>query len=235
MTTRADALAACEHNAVSRLLIRRFPALIAHPAPRGVGEWCLRDGDVGGALACSAPEAYLLHRLCLAGEFARPLEIGAYVGWSTAHMALGLTARLDVVDPFTEGEAVLYSAAQVATLRRFTDNMRACGLREQINLVLQPSPQALAQIQRYGTPWDFVFIDGWHADGQPSRDVAGVLPYLTERAIIALHDTWMPDVAAAGDLLTAAGWTAHQFETANLLTVYYRAEPPWWRQFVEGS
>ena len=153
------------------------------------------------------------------------LEIGCSVGWSTAHIA-GAT-RVVCIDPFTETARGLAESPNWEAHQRFLDNIgRVLLPADQVELVVGASPAVLPGVSE-GRQWGFVFIDGWHQDGQPIADVQGVLPYVTEDAIICLHDTNLPDVAAAAAYLTEQGWQSHDFKTACHLVGFWKVEPAW--------
>ncbi len=210
--------AAC--GPVSRRLLRSFPDLDLVPAPDGRGGWCVRDRELGGAFGMPPEEAALVYRLARAARPRRALEIGASVGWSTAHLALALPpgAILDVVDPFTEqghGEAhTALGAHHAPTAERWAQNLARARLASRCRLHVAPSPDVLASIAPPGG-WGLALVDGWHQGGQPRLAAAGLLPHLAPGALLLLHDSHLPDVAAACGLLSAAGWALTDLGTPH--------------------
>lgn len=203
-------------------LVRAFPDLDPASPPSRRPGWCVRDRELGGAYGAGPEEVQLLADLVAALRPQRALEIGAYVGWTTAHLAAALPdgAILDVVDPFIEGEhGRLLPRTDEGVRARFEANLSRAGVRERVRLHVARSPEALPAAAGAGGPWAFVFIDGHHVNGQPLADLRGVLPHMAERCAIALHDTHVPDVAAAVAYLEAEGWAVAHYETTNGLCV----------------
>ncbi len=220
-------------NLVSQVLIEQFPHLGYIAAPHDPAATCFQDMEIGGAIACTAQEGFLLNRLVHFGDFNRMLEIGSYIGWSTAHLLYGNQKRITCVDPFIEAPGRLLPQPDLRVKRRFYENMDRLGMSERIYLFTEPSPAILSEIAPdHG--WDFVFLDGWHLNGQPERDVRGFLPLLAEEAVVVFHDTWMHDVYEGVKVLMSEGWTyTYSFHTANAMGVCWREEPTWWKAFLE--
>jgi predicted O-methyltransferase YrrM len=108
-------------------------------------------------------------------------------------------------------------------------------IREQFGTKIAMMPARIAPLNIAHPTWDFVFLDGWHLDGQPLRDMQMVLPFLSDTSVVALHDTWMPDVFHAARLLLQNGWQMHVFPTANTLTLCYKTEPAWFRKLLKDA
>ena len=65
-------------------------------------------------------------------------------------------------------------------------------------LVRKPSPEAVAEARAAaGGPFDFVLIDGLHIYDQVGRDIAAVLPVVSDGAYILFHDAFHYGVATA--------------------------------------
>jgi hypothetical protein len=107
--------------------------------------------------------------------------------------------------------------------QRFLDNMARCGLDQKIKLVCGKSPDILPELVPNGG-WDFAFVDGWHLDDQPVRDLIGLLPYLQGEAVIILHDPWIRDVRDGLVLLLLKGFNLYVCDTANYLTFCWRGQ-----------
>lgn len=225
---------------LSRRILERMPRLVAHRSMSGIPGFLYTDYDIGGAKCCTAEEGMLLYLLVRALQPLRPLEIGCYVGWSTAHLLAGLNATLQIVDPFTEVSKELTQQTRTPSAalgERFSDNLMKCDLLD-FQLVNAPSPQALDGIAPQAG-WDFVFLDGEHNQGQPVRDVEGMLPHLMDDCTVVLHDGWHEGVQAAMARLKREGFSTRTLPTVNLLTVAHRSAygprlmPAWWAQFSQ--
>jgi predicted O-methyltransferase YrrM len=173
--------------------------------------------------------------LALYVQFEQPqriLEIGAYVGWSTAHLAVAAMNKMihiDVVDCYINDKRSGFSAD---VMRRFWQNLVRTGAEEKVRLWPFPSPDFLPKIApAHG--WDFVVIDGFHENKQPSRDVLGVLPYLAQDGVIVLHDTFMPHVRQAENHLLQLGFHSERPETPADMRFYWRKRPVHWKKVIE--
>lgn len=227
---------------LSRRLLDKMPRLVAHHSMSGVAGMAYSDFDLGGAVCCTAEEGMLLYYLARNARPLNPLEIGCYVGWSTAHLLAGLTAWLHIVDPFSEvAKAVTrdVGAQNAADLvrDRVGRNLLACELTS-YDIHTDPSPFVLNAIAP-AVGWDFVFLDGEHNQGQPARDVEGLLPHLQDDATVILHDGWHAGVQEAMVHLKSAGFAVRTLATVNLLTVAHRSAfgprqmPQWWAPFAQ--
>lgn len=215
------------------LLRDAFPDLVAHPGPDGAKGPYLQDAQMGGAICCTAAEATLLYLLVQHSAARRVVEIGSYVGWSAAHMALAVKPHggmVSCVDPFTEHEAV---APARRVHERLIGNLLRCHAWGWVEIIPAPSPAGLALAE---TPWDVVFVDGEHNSGQPLVDVQAAAAGLRDaRSVIAVHDTWMPDVAAACAWLRGEGFVEtifHSFALPARMGLYWREPPRWWGPFL---
>jgi hypothetical protein len=111
--------------------------------------------------------------------------------------------------------------------------MRALEMAHRVIMVPESSPDCIPGISPV-RGWDFVFVDGWHLNGQPLRDVQGLVPHMAEKGVIFMHDMGMPDVNDAGKYLASDGWTFTGFTTANFLSAFYKVQPDWWDAFLES-
>lgn len=205
MTTLTDL---CAPYAICRSLLPAFPHLDAVPAPGRPGAWCVRDRELRGPFGMPPEEAALLYRLVASIAPDAVLEIGAGVGWSTAHIA-STCLHVDVIDPFTEGgmadDATVNGVTQANRYARCIENLERARLHHRVHIEAAPSPDIIAAVADEAF-YDLAVIDGWHLDGQPLRDVRGVLPYLSTRGSFILHDTYLPDVQAAVEWLRSERW-----------------------------
>lgn len=222
---KAEQLTAHE---LSARLLRSFPELVYHPGMSGNVDVHYQDREIRGAVCCTPAEAMLMHHAARLAEPANAIEIGSYIGWSSVHLASALKQGLTCVDPFLETGAREdgVDPARVAHAR-FLANIERAGVKDKVRLVREKSPDALPAAAA-GRPWDFAFVDGWHLGGAPLRDVLGVMPFLTDRAALMLHDLWIPDVRDAFLYLVARGWSHHVFDTSNYLTILWRGGDPAW-------
>jgi predicted O-methyltransferase YrrM len=213
---------------LSAQLLPAFEELIYHPGTSGNTDVHYQDREIRGAVACTPSEATLLHHAARLANPAHALEIGSYIGWSSAHLARALTrCKLTCVDPFLEtGKAAAGIDLGALAHKRFLQNMQRAGVAERVNLVRAKSPDVLPEISA-GLRWDFVFVDGWHLEGQPIKDVQGVLPHVTDDAVLLLHDIWIADARDAFLYLVANGWSYRIFDTANYLVLLWRVRPAW--------
>jgi len=226
---RAQALSQTDPD-LSRRILARFKRLVAHPSPSGFGGIHYQDYDLRGAICCTAEEAMLLYWLVRLIDPLHPLEIGSYVGWSTAHLLAASRRPVQCVDSFTEvsADAAGDASGFLAPMRfsgeaRMVENLTRCELRH-FHLTVGASPACLERIAPLAG-WDFVFLDGEHSGGQPMRDVDGLSEHLSDDGVIVLHDVWLPDVRKALERLKSLGYSAFTFATANLLTVTWRQAP----------
>lgn len=234
--SRERAIAACEPFPVARRIIEHFPNLIGRNAPgNGSNETHFTDEDLGEAIAMPASEAQLLYKIGQQSTCRRVVEIGAYIGWSTAHLLDGLQwrgsfQRLTVIDPFTESDK---SPSQ--TEDRFWCNLTGSGSNvDRIDVFRGASPDILPVVKpRNG--WDFAFIDGEHSGKQPLRDIMGLLPCLMPGSVVVWHDAWLPGVGDAIGWLAGEGWANVELPTANLMTISFQGDRPLWLGAIEAK
>src|SRR5581483_2252108 len=154
-------------------------------------------------------EAALLHNLALRFAGKRALEIGSWLGWSTAHLALaGVT--LDVIDPAHEDPAIHASVE---------DSLSRCGVRERVRLHRGRSPESIAQL---GQTWSLFFIDGDHEAPSPLRDTIAALPHATHDCGFVFHDLAAPAVADALRFLRGKGFHTIVYQTAQIMGFAWR-------------
>jgi predicted O-methyltransferase YrrM len=226
---RRKALAQTPHE-LSAQLLEQFEELIYHPGLSGNTDTHYQDREIGGAVCCTPSEAMLMHHAARLCDPAAALEIGSYVGWSSAHIASALSrCRLTCIDPFLEVDTDDGSKSGRASHAhaRFLQNMQRAGVADRIELVRELSPDILPSVAP-DAGWDFIFVDGWHLHGQPLRDVSGVLQHAAAGAVILLHDLWIVPVRDAFLHLVNTGWDFHIFDTSNYLTVLWRGDTLNW-------
>jgi predicted O-methyltransferase YrrM len=145
----------------------------------------------------------------------RGLEIGAWRGWSTAHLAASRLRSLDVVEPLL---------SDPEWRREFEGAIEGAGGRDRVHLAAGPSPEEVVRLGTSGRRWSFVFIDGDHDGEAPTRDALTVLPYLEPTALILLHDLVSPHVAAALRALRDKGLQTMVYQTAQMMGVAWRGD-----------
>jgi len=219
--TRSDIYKSLERFPLARQLFPHFKFLQFHPGYSGAEDIHLVDPELPGAITCTPSEAELLAMIVRALRPDNPLEIGSYIGWSTAHLAAASTNRLQCIEPFIYGEDYSGQLRSDLAAGRFRENVIAAALEDRIILVEEPSPACLRSTCP-SNGWDFVFLDGWHNNGQPIRDVKGLLPLLRQDVVLVLHDIWIADVRDAMLLLMREGFSAYSLQTANFLTICVR-------------
>jgi predicted O-methyltransferase YrrM len=149
----------------------------------------------------------------LAGR--KGLEIGAWRGWSTAHLIAAGLAPLDVVEPLL---------ADPDWRAEFEDVVRGAGGESTTVLVGDVSPEAVVRLGENGERWSFAFIDGNHDGEAPTRDALAVAPYLEPTAMVLFHDLVSPHVAKGLRALGQLGWNVMAYQTAQMLGVAWRGE-----------
>jgi predicted O-methyltransferase YrrM len=210
-------------------ILEDLTQLVAAPSQSGHADLYYQDADILGSTCCTQAEACLLHWAAHQLPGSTPiLEIGSYVGWSTAHLAWG-GQRVVCIEPFLEHGRIIDSQLptrpSVAARERFIENMSVLGLLGFITLIEGCSPEAIPPVPG---GYALAFVDGWHQDGQPRRDVEAVAPLLAVAGAMVLHDLWLPDVQDAARWLIGEGWQLTILDTANYLTFAWQTEPPWW-------
>lgn len=211
-------------------LIDRFPNLIEVASPSPLPGVFYQDAELGGAITCTASEALILDALMLSVDPRHAVEIGSYIGWSSAHLAWHIDGELTCIDNYSEGPGNLQGSHPDAPTR-FWENINRTPGKDAVRLYEYASPDILP-VAVPPEKWGLAFIDGWHLDGQPLKDVQGVIPHLLEDAPIVLHDLWMPDVRAAGDYLNAQGWHSYLLPTPGCLGVFWRGTARWVPSFI---
>ncbi len=155
-----------------------------------------RLGSIRGYLADIEGFALMLLARSGPGQGA-VVEIGSFLGKSTAWLALGALhggrGRVTAVDPFTgspehqrggrneEPEIV----ARGTTRPRFEQNLRDAGLREAVDIIEARSTDAAA---RWSGPIRLLFIDGDHSEEASRADFEAWLPHAAPGGLVAFHD-----------------------------------------------
>ncbi|RBP12833.1 methyltransferase family protein [Roseiarcus fermentans] len=143
------------------------------------------------------------------------LEIGAWRGWSTAHLISSGLGSLHVVEPLL---------ADPDWRAEFEAVVRAAGGEATTILVPEPSPAAVTRLGQSGARWSFAFIDGDHDGEAPARDALACLPYLEPTAMVLFHDLVSPHVAQGLRAMERAGWSVMAYQTAQMVGVAWRGD-----------
>ncbi len=211
-------------------ILRAMPHLISHSGHSGLPGLHYQDDEILGACCCTQEEACLLYWAMDETDLIDVLEIGSYVGWSTAHLAM-TAARVYAIEPGLEHGVIphhLPDKPSPRLLTRLTENLAQVASTykwaDAVTIIEGCSPEAIPEMDG---GWGLAFVDGWHQDGQPLRDVQGLEPLMADDGVMVLHDMWVPDVQAAGCWLIEQGWHLHIMNTANYLTFAWKIEPAW--------
>ena len=130
----------------------------------------------------SVPERLFLYSLVRGILPERILEIGSRHGGSASIMA----AALEDAPAYIRSSGVIVGvdpAPEIRVPRRaFFGRFR---------LIEKPSPEALDEAREVaGGPFDFALVDGIHIYDQVRKDLAGLLPHMSDGAFILFHDAF---------------------------------------------
>lgn len=208
-------------NQIRIHLDHSFPSMIAaepssHPWPYLRKEvphlWHtdLRQPTIGFV---SRDEAHILYNTALKFRGKSALEIGCWLGWSTAHLSAG-GVILDVVDPILENPLAYESVNQ---------SLCSAGVRSNVNLYPGYSPEKVEEIaQQEDRRWSLIYIDGNHDSPAPLQDAQVAEQYAAEDALILFHDLASPDVAEGLNYLRDRGWNTMIYQTMQIMGVAWR-------------
>ena len=143
------------------------------------------------------------------------VEIGAWRGWSTAHLIAAGLGSLHVIEPLLAAEA---------WRAEFEEVVRGAGGEAMTVLVPEASPEAIKRLGDSGERWSFAFVDGDHDGEAPTRDALALAPYLEATAMVLFHDLVSPYVAQGLRALEARGWNVMAYQTAQMMGVAWRGE-----------
>ena len=155
-------------------------------------------------------EAHILYNTALKFKGKHALEIGCWLGWSTAHLAAG-GVILDVVDPALS-EPTIYESVD--------RSLYLAGVRSSVNLHPGYSPEKVEEVAlRDDRRWSLIFIDGNHEYPAPLQDAQVVERYAAEDALILFHDLVSPSVAEGLTYLQNRGWKTAIYQTMQIMGV----------------
>lgn len=160
-------------------------------------------------------EAILLYNIALQFMDKPALEIGAWLGWSTCHLALA-GVRLDVIDP-AHAEPDFRAAVEQSLAR--------CGVSANVNLAAGRSPESIEELAAGRTrKWSLFVIDGDHEEPGPERDAQACLPHAAPDCAFVFHDLTSPAVAAGLRLLEREGFRVLIYQTQQIMGLAWRGQ-----------
>ena len=210
-------------NLAAPSLDHLFPNMIEVDKSVSTWPWLRRDIDHAFRVDRRNPivgfinrdEASILYSNARLFAGCKGIEIGAWRGWSTAHLIASGLSTLHVVEPLlldTEWRA------------EFLDLTRGVGAGATAILVPEASPEAVVRLGESGVRWSFAFIDGDHDGEAPTRDALALVPYLEPTAMVLFHDLVSPYVAKGFRALEARGWNVIAYQTAQMVGAAWRGE-----------
>jgi predicted O-methyltransferase YrrM len=139
-------------------------------------------------------EGYVLYRLARDGEGEGAIvEIGSWMGKSTAWLAAGSMARgrepVHAVDTFEgspEHQDTAVLRVEGTTYRRFTENLARVGVIDHVAPRVAASLDAAAGWD--GRPIRLLFIDGDHSYAAVKADLEAWLPYVASGGYVVFDD-----------------------------------------------
>ncbi len=135
------------------------------------------------------------------------VEVGSYLGRSTAFLAQGASAAgvtVHAVDPFDGGQLQLVSREEnFDTSKQFWRNMREIGVAERVEAHVTTSTSAAASY--VGRPVGLLFVDGNHSEKAVYADGSGWAPHLAPRCLLAFDDIGWQGVTRGLHRLCADG------------------------------
>jgi predicted O-methyltransferase YrrM len=163
-------------------------------------------------------EVHILYNWALQFRGRRGLEVGCFLGWSTAHI-LAAGVDLDVIDPIIgtcDFQESIEPTIQAVGTRTATSPVRwHSGM----------SPQMIVEYARANdAKWDFICIDGDHSSPSPLLDAAAAERYAGANAAIIFHDAYVPDVAEAVRFLSSRGWSTRFYQTTQGMAAAFRGD-----------
>jgi glycosyltransferase involved in cell wall biosynthesis len=158
-------------------------------------------------------EATVLYNIALQFTGRPALEIGAWMGWSTCHLALA-GVKLDVIDP-AHADPDFRSVVEQSLVE--------CGVSANVNLAAGRSPEKVEELAAERVEkWSLFVIDGDHEGPAPERDVRACLPHAGSDCAFVFHDLASPAVAAGLRLLEGEGFHVLIYQTQQIMGLAWR-------------
>ena len=134
-----------------------------------------------------------MHGVALEKRAGRAVEIGSYLGRSTALLALaaqrvaGSQAVLTAIDPHSGDRQQLEALglAELPTYDLFRLHMRGAGVDDVID-VRRDTSDAVATA--WDAPMDLLYIDGWHSYDAVLSDINNYASHLSEEGVVCFDD-----------------------------------------------
>ena len=210
-------------NLSSPSLDHLFPNMVEVDKTVSTWPWLRRDVDHAFRVDRRNPivgfinrdEASILYGNARLFHGRKGIEIGAWRGWSTAHLVVAGLGSLHVIEP-------LLSDPEWRS--EFETVVRGAGGASNTILVADKSPEAVLRLGQAGERWSFAFIDGDHDGEAPTRDAVALAPFLEPTAMVLFHDLVSPHVAKGFRTLEERGWNVLAYQTAQMLGVAWRGE-----------
>jgi MMP 1-O-methyltransferase len=165
------------------------------------------------------------------------VEIGSWKGKSAIWLASGSRdsskVKVHCVDPHTGSPE---HGPDVQTLAEFNSNIAKAGLQDLVVPLVMTSEEA---VRNWDKKVELLFVDGNHEYEEVEKDMVSWFPYLTEGAIVALHDTTSCtrlDILLSETAFAFIGWpgpkrvvskyifASHNVKAANFLDTITWAE-----------
>lgn len=196
-------------------------ARLALPGPShlAIPDWCSLDADAANFTPSEFPQQFnsepsvsrFLAELAFRQSARTVIELGCFVGWTTAHLAHALRSA---------GGGTVYA---VDASRKYLDIMNANLRRHGLEHLASPvhgfseDKEVLAVLPQQA---DLIFIDTGHNYPQTLREIHLYTPRLAPRGFIVLHDS-MSAVGVRRSLLEVKGFRKMTFgtECSNGVTV----------------
>jgi predicted O-methyltransferase YrrM len=192
---------------------------------KGVSTWPWLRREIGHAYRAdqrnpivgfiNRDEASILYSNAKLFAGRRGVEIGAWRGWSTAHLIAAGLGSLHVIEPLL---------AEPEWREEFAATVARAGGAATTTLVPEGSPEGVERLGAAGIRWSFAFIDGDHDGDAPARDALTTAPFLEPTAMVLFHDLVSPHVAKGLRALEAKGWNVMAYQTAQMVGVAWRGE-----------
>ena len=153
------------------------------------------DGNALPAFPASLPRRHAeeLARVVRAEGARRTLETGMAYGISTVAIASAHDGRHVAVDP---NQRTSFHGIGLLNAER-------AGVGDRVELVEEPSEQALPRLAADGLELDLVLIDGLHLFDHTLIDFFYADRMLRDGGVVLFHDTWMPAVRGAASYVLA--------------------------------
>jgi tetratricopeptide (TPR) repeat protein len=178
------------------------------------GQNCYFDRRFPEPAFVTRDEAHIMFNTALRLQSGCALDVGAFLGFSTCHLALG-ELSVDAIDSRLADRRILSSTM---------DSLASAGVLDSCRLIADDGPTAIETLGQEGRRWCLACFAG----GTPVLSlIRACEPHLEANAILLLHDARTPEVAAALRALRGAGWQVGIYRTSRGLGIAWRgaAEP----------